>query len=111
MCLDSFPPSFRPLVQPIDTWFLGRRLAQLFEAKVGKGKLMVTSLNLNPENGPASAQLNHSLLKYMNSSSFNPKDELDAAVIMELFEKKDRQVVHLYTKATPDELKPKKPGK
>ena len=106
MCIDSFPPSFRPIVQPIDTWFLSRRLAQLFEAKVGNGKLVVTTLNIEPSNGPASAQLRQSLVNYMNSSSFNPKDELESAVIRELFEKKDRQGVNLYTKGTPDELKP-----
>ncbi len=106
MCIDSFPPSFRPIVQPIDTWFLSRRLAQLFEAKVGNGKLLVTTLNIEPSNGPASAQLCHSLVQYMNSSAFNPKDELAQAVIQELFEKKDRGGVNLYTKGTPDELKP-----
>jgi len=106
MCIDSFPPSFRPLVQPIDTWFLSRRLAQLFEAKVGKGKLIVSTLNLDPDNGPASAQLRQSLVEYMNSTAFNPKDELKPEVIQELFEKKERQGVNLYTKGTPDELKP-----
>jgi hypothetical protein len=106
MCIDSFPPSFRPLVQPIDTWFLSRRLAQLFEARVGKGKLMVSTLNLNSGNGPASAQLHHSLIDYMNTTSFNPTEELDPSVILELFEKKERQQVNLYTKGTPDELKP-----
>ena len=109
ICLDSFPPSFRPVVQPIDTWFLNRRLAQLFEARVGKGKLMVSTLNLDPENGPASAQLRHSLTKYMNSESFEPGDELDPAVILEIFEKKDREQVNMFTVGTPDELKPKKP--
>lgn len=107
MCIDSFPPSFRPLVQPIDTWFLSRRLAQLFEARVGNGKLMVSTLNLDENNGPASAQLRHSIIKYMNSPAFNPKNELKPEVIQELFEKKNRQGVNLYTKATPDELKPK----
>jgi hypothetical protein len=106
MCIDSFPPSFRPLVQPIDTWFLSRRLAQLFEARVGKGKMMVSTLNLNSGNGPASAQLHHSLIDYMNTTSFNPTEELDPSVILELFEKKERQQVNLYTKGTPDELKP-----
>jgi len=67
---------------------------------------MVSTLNLDPSNGPASAQLRQSLVEYMNSSSFNPKDELDPAVVLELFEKKERQGVNLYTKGTPDELKP-----
>ncbi len=108
MCIDSFPASFRPLVQPIDTWFLNRRLAQLLEARVGKGKLIVSTLNLDKENGSASAQLRYSLEKYMNSPAFDPKEEVKAEVIQELFEKKERQKVNLYTKGTPDELKPKK---
>ncbi|PTN08492.1 glycoside hydrolase family 2 protein [Mangrovibacterium marinum] len=106
MCIDSFPPAFRPIVQPIDTWFLSRRLAQLFEAKVGNGKLLVTTLNIDLSNGSASAQLRQSLVNYMNSIDFNPKDELEPAVILELFEKEDRRGVNLYTKGTPDELKP-----
>lgn len=108
ICLDSFPPSFRPLVQPIDTWFLARRLGQLFEARIGEGRLVVSSLNLDPANGPASAQLRYSLVKYMNSPSFAPKDELELATVLELFEKKERKGVDLFTKGTPDELRPQK---
>ncbi len=108
MCIDSFPTQMRPLVQPIDTWFLNRRLAQLFEVRVGQGKLIVSSLNLDPENGPASAQLRQSIVKYMNSADFNPKEEVKAETVLELFEKKERQKVNLYTKGTPDELMPNK---
>ncbi|MCW3805487.1 exo-beta-1,4-galactosidase [Plebeiibacterium marinum] len=108
MCVDSFPTQLKPLVQPIDTWFLNRRLAQLFEVRVGKGKLVVSTLNLDPDNGPASAQLRQSIAKYMNSSEFNPKDEVKPETVLELFEKKERQKVNLYTVGTPDELKPKK---
>ncbi|MFB6318353.1 glycoside hydrolase family 2 protein [Saccharicrinis sp. FJH54] len=106
MNIDSFPPAFRPMVQPIDTWFLSRRLAQLFEAKVGNGKLVVTTLNIDKDNGPASAQLRQSIVKYMNSEQFNPKDYLSAATVSELFEKKNRQKVEMYTKENPDELQP-----
>jgi len=106
MCIDAFPPSFRPLVQPIDTWFLSRRLAQLFEAQVGNGKLVVSTLNLDPGNGPASAQLKQSLVGYMNSGTFMPGDTLDPAMVLELFEKKDRRKVDLYTRGSPEELKP-----
>lgn len=104
MCIDSFPVGFKPLVQPIDTWFLNRRLAQLFEARVGKGKLMVSSLNLNA--GPAAKQLRYSILKYMNSPLFNPENKLNLKVIQEILEKKERQQVNFYTVSTPDELKP-----
>ena len=107
MQLDSFPESLRPLVQPIDTWFLNRRLAQLFEVNVGPGKLMVSSLRLSKDPGePVARQLDFSIRKYMNSDRFNPRTSVDAAVIRELFEKKDRRKINLYTKASPDELKP-----
>ena len=48
MLLEDFPKGFKPFVQPIDTWFLNRRLAMVFEAKVGNGKLIVSSANLSP---------------------------------------------------------------
>ena len=59
MQLDDFPVDFKPLLQPIDTWFLNRRLAMIFETKVGKGKLMVSSIDLtsDPKHRPAARQL------------------------------------------------------
>ncbi len=108
MCIDNFPTTIKPLVQPIDTWFLGRRLAQLLEVKVGEGKLIISTLNLDSATGPASAQLKQSLIKYMNSEAFNPQVEVEVDVLKELFEKKERTGVNLYTVGTPDELKPQK---
>jgi hypothetical protein len=106
--LELFPPKFKPLVQPIDTWFLNRRLAVLFEAKVGKGKLMVCSADLqnNLNERPAAKQLLYSLTKYMLSDKFNPKYKFDYATVTELFEKKDRPIFNFYTKQSTDDLKP-----
>lgn len=42
----------------------------------------------------------------MNSSAFKPQHVLIPAVIQELFEKKERAKVNLFTSGTPDELKP-----
>jgi hypothetical protein len=93
MNLEYFPADFRPLVQPIDTWFMNRRLAMLFEAKVLNGKLMVCSIDL--EGGlntrPAARQLRESVLLYMDSEQFNPVSSIDYKTITELFEKKERQ--------------------
>ncbi|MFY0080114.1 hypothetical protein ABTQ07_20575, partial [Acinetobacter baumannii] len=73
MHLEDFPKDFRPLVQPIDTWFMNRRLALVFEAKVGNGKIIVTSADLSDTaSGIASKQLFYSLEKYMLSNQFNP---------------------------------------
>ncbi|HEY4785915.1 MAG TPA: sugar-binding domain-containing protein [Bacteroidales bacterium] len=108
MNLENFPLDFRPLVQPIDTWFINRRLALLFEANVGKGRIMVCSADLqkNLGNRPAARQLLYSLTNYMNSDKFSPKYNIDLAVIKELFEVKDRKTYNSYTKDSPDELKP-----
>src|SRR4030042_2547095 len=87
MNLDNFPPDFRPLAQPIDTWFLNRRLGLIFEAKVGKGKLMVVSADLQTdlENRPAARQLRYSIEKYMQSGKFRPKGKVEIEGVKDLF--------------------------
>lgn len=107
MILDSFPVGLRPLVQPIDTWFLNRRLGMLFEAKVGNGKLMVCSSDLanDLDKRPVARQLLYSLTLYMESDKFVPQCSVGLSVIKELFEKKDRSGYRIYTKDSPDELK------
>ncbi len=110
MNLELFPPEFKPLIQPIDTWFLNRRLAVLFEAQVGKGKLMVCSSDLqsNLDERPAASQLFFSITKYMLSDKFNPKYKVDYATVAELFEKKDRPpAIDFHTKQSTDDLRPK----
>ena len=86
MILDDFPSGLHPLIQPIDTWFENRRLALAFETKTNGGKLLVCSINLKdiPEDRVVSKQLLVSLMKYMNSPSFNPQIEVDINKIMEL---------------------------
>ncbi|MFL1010861.1 sugar-binding domain-containing protein [Flavisericum labens] len=102
MNLEFFPPDFKPIVQPIDTWFLNRRLAMLFEAKVDGGNLMVCSIDLDKnEVNLVSKQLYKSILGYMNSDSFKPKKEVDLSVINELFEKKEREVWNSYVAGKP----------
>jgi hypothetical protein len=79
MILDGFDPALTPLIQPIDTWFENRRLALLFEAKTGNGRLMVCSIDLESElaGRPVARQLKSSILSYMNSSEFDPRVEAD----------------------------------
>ncbi len=102
MNLENFPPNFKPIVQPIDTWFLNRRLAMLFEAKVGNGKLMVCSININnTENKPVANQLRKSMLDYLQSDSFQPGMEINIETINELFEEKERQGWKSYVNANP----------
>ena len=109
MHLEDFPKTFRPLIQPIDTWFMNRRLALVFEAKVGNGKLIVSSADLGSEtpNKPVANQLFYSLKKYMLSAQFNPTTNLDIALIKDLTLTPSKFVFNAYTKDSPDELKPK----
>jgi len=86
MILDGFPGNFKPLIQPVDTWFRNRRLALAFEAKVNGGKLMVCSIDLKGriDERIVSKQLLHSILKYMNSDNFKPLNEIDIISVKEL---------------------------
>jgi hypothetical protein len=81
--MKDFPADFRPIIHLIDDWFKNRKLGILFEAKVGKGKLMVCSADLqtNLANRPAAAQFRQSLLEYMASDKFNPNKEIDPKII------------------------------
>ena len=108
MHLEDFPKGFKPLVQPIDTWFMNRRLALIFEVKAGKGKLLVTSADLqrDPERRIAARQLRYSILKYMNSDKFRPMQQVDLKVVADLFHTPSRFTFDAYTKDSPDELKP-----
>jgi len=107
MNLEDFPAGFRPIVQPIDTWFLNRKLGLVYEAKVGKGKLIVSSADLAADKGPAAKQLFYSLQKYMASSNFDPAYSVDIKVIKDIFETGSNLVFKVYTNDSPDELKPK----
>lgn len=82
MLLDRLPQELRPQVQVIDTWFEARRLGVLFEARLGEGRILVTSLNLDGGDGAeerlAARQLRRSILAYMASSRFAPQVEVSA---------------------------------
>ena len=74
MILDQLPPRLRPHVQVIDDWVTARRLGLLFEARVGRGKLMVCSIDLDPQSDPVVRQFRHSLMHYLSSEDFKPRE-------------------------------------
>jgi beta-galactosidase len=75
MNLDKLPKDLQPIVQPIDDWNRNYKLGLVFEAKLGTGKLLVATPDL--ENSlprrMAARQLRRSLLDYMASAKFEPK--------------------------------------
>ncbi|MET0855766.1 MAG: discoidin domain-containing protein, partial [Telluria sp.] len=78
--LDKLPRGLQPIVQPIDDWNRNFKLGMLFEAKVGTGKLMVSSADLasDPERRIVARQLRKSVLDYMASAKFNPQVAVSA---------------------------------
>lgn len=108
MDLSDFPASLHPLLQNIDTWFLNRRLSMLLEVKAGKGRLMITSLDLTNEHHFVAKQLRFSLLRYMQSTAFNPVVTVPLSTVQALFTPQTVKRINMYTKDSPDELKPKK---
>jgi len=87
MELDALPTELQPIVQPIDTWFENRRLGLLFEARVGEGRLLATSMDLTTDlsQRPVARQMRESLSSYVASSEFAPAVEVSAREIAALF--------------------------
>jgi hypothetical protein len=80
MILDGLPAKLRPTVQVIDDWFTARKLGLVFEAKLGQGKLLVTSIDLSSgvETNLVARQMRAGLLHYLASDRFKPKIEVTA---------------------------------
>jgi hypothetical protein len=88
MILNSLPPELRPVVQVIDDWFANRRLGLVFEARVGEGKLLVCSMDLESDlhDRPVARQMRHSLLAYMAGTEFSPDHEVSLDEIGTVFQ-------------------------
>jgi hypothetical protein len=88
MILDGLPTALRPTVQVIDDWFTNRKLGLVFEAKVGGGRLLVSSIDLRTgmDGNPVARQMLHSLLSYAADTRFKPTVELTAEQVRGLME-------------------------
>jgi len=84
--LDSVAKGLQPMVRVIDDWVTAKPLGLLFECKVGKGKLLVSGIDLLTQNDkrPEARQLLFSLEQYMGSSSFNPQTSVPVKNITNL---------------------------
>jgi hypothetical protein len=109
MQFSEFPSDFQPLVQNIDTWFINRKIGMLFEANVLNGRLIMTSMDLtsDPERRIVARQLYKSVIDYMNTDKFRPKDTVTPEMINHLFTRQAPSV-NMFTNDSPDELKPVK---
>jgi hypothetical protein len=86
LILDDTPAGFRPIVQVIDDYHRNHKLGAILATKVGRGKLLVSTFDVegNLAERPAARQLRRSLLEYMASSDFDPEAEVPLAVLERL---------------------------
>ncbi|NWJ52758.1 MAG: beta-galactosidase [Bacteroidetes bacterium] len=79
--------TLKPIVQVIDNYLTNKKLGVIIEAKVGKGKMLIATIDFTKDitKRPAAKQLLFSLKNYINSNNFVPKEELKFEQIDKLF--------------------------
>jgi hypothetical protein len=107
MNLAKFPFDYQPIVQPIDTWHVSRKLGMLIEVNVLKGKVLMTTMDITShlDRRLVARQLRYAILNYMKSDAFRPTVTVQPEVISDLFTKQ-APPVNMFTNDSPDELKP-----
>ncbi len=90
MNLAKINADLKPVVRVIDDWVTNRPLALIFEAKMGKGKIMVSSIDLitGLNKRPEAQQLLFSLKKYLAGTHFNPVTEIKSEQLIALVKSK-----------------------
>ena len=80
------------IVRVIDNFVTNHHLANVFEAKVGNGSLVFSSIDLtsNLNKRPVARQLRHSLLEYMVSDAFTPSNTIEVNDLQGLALKKEQ---------------------
>ncbi len=77
LLINQLPAGLRPMVQPIASIDLPDRLAMFFEARVGEGRLFVSTLDLPGKADPASRALLAAVYRYVDSEAFQPETALE----------------------------------
>ena len=108
MNLMELPKDYQPPIQPIDTWQVSRKLGMVVEARVLKGKLLITTMDISRDldRRIVARQMRMAILDYMQSRDFNPSLVLDVETVRDFYTKQ-APGINMFTKDSPDELKPK----
>jgi beta-galactosidase len=79
--MGASPAGFRPIVQPVPDFHFCQMLAQVFEVRVGPGRLLVCGYDLTTdlEKRPVARQFRYSLMRYMSSEKFSPTNAFSEA--------------------------------
>jgi hypothetical protein len=87
LILDDTPATFRPIVQVVDNFARNHKLGNLFEARVGKGSLLVCAMDLPriAARQPEADQLLKSIYHYVASPDFLPSQALEPGLLEKLF--------------------------
>ena len=108
MNLRELPADYQSPVQPIDTWHVSRKLGMIVEARVGEGRLLMTTMDISSDldHRLVARQMRHALLSYIASPDFQPSLQLQPDVVEHFFTRQ-APPVNMFTNDSPDELKPK----
>ncbi len=81
---------FHPIVQVIPNFYHNRKLTNLTEYRVGKGKLLICGINIQDDlaDRPAAAQLRTSLMAYMAGDAFAPQTMIEPEGLRKLLQRK-----------------------
>ena len=94
LVMDSLP-DLQPIIEVTDNFVNNRRLASVFETKYGKGKLIMSSIDLlstESKQKPEVKQLFYSLTQYMNSADFVPTGTVSKQDLLSFFSKQNKGV-------------------
>lgn len=84
--LDATSKTYRPIIQVVDNFDRNNKLGLLFECKVGKGSLLVSSIPLPSLTDYLEANcLYQSLIDYMQSNAFTPTEIWDEQTLGNIF--------------------------
>jgi len=84
--MDNLPRGLSPIVQVIDDCNTCRKLGLVFEARVGKGRLLMCAIDLQQDldKRPVARQMRHSLLQYAAGDAFAPQVEVSVDALRAL---------------------------
>jgi hypothetical protein len=108
MNLMELPRDYQSPIQPIDTWHVSRKLGMLIEARVLKGRLLMTTMDITShlDRRLVARQMRQAILAYMQSDDFQPTLTLSPDIIRHFYTRQ-APPVNMFTNDSPDELKPK----
>lgn len=77
MIIDGLGPGFEPVTEIVPNFYTIEHATNLFECRVGEGRLLVCSIDLTRTDMPSILSLRNSIVSYVNGDEFNPVQTID----------------------------------